>query len=124
MAIAHGLGISFAHIRSGLKSLDCSHADTPGRLDFIDGFAFQVILDYAHNAPEIRAVSAVIGQLDCPGRRIVAFASPGSRAGASKLEQGEMISGDRLGEMQAAFIAARYTSDEIGRLPTVAPNHG
>tara|TARA_B100000809_G_scaffold188725_1_gene187114 strand:+ start:169 stop:378 length:210 start_codon:yes stop_codon:yes gene_type:complete len=48
----------------------------------------------------------------------------GSRAGASKLEQGEMISGDRLGEMQAAFIAARYTSDEIGRLPTVAPNHG
>jgi predicted pyridoxine 5'-phosphate oxidase superfamily flavin-nucleotide-binding protein len=30
----------------------------------------------------------------------------GSRAGASKLEQGEM-SGDRLGEMEAAFIAAR-----------------
>ncbi len=82
VAIAHGLGISFAHIRSGLKSLDCSHADTPGRLDFIDGFAFQVILDYAHNAPEIRAVSAVIGQLDCPGRRIVAFASPGNRSDA------------------------------------------
>ena len=30
----------------------------------------------------------------------------GSRAGASKLDQGEM-SGDRLGEMEAAFIAAR-----------------
>ena len=37
------------------------------------------MLDYAHNPKEFNAVSAVIAQLECPGRRIVAFTSPGNR---------------------------------------------
>ena len=79
VAISQGLGQSFAQIRAGLKSLDCSHADTPGRLDFFDGFPFLVVLDYAHNPTEFSEVSAALAQLDCSGRHIVAFTSPGNR---------------------------------------------
>ncbi len=80
LAIAHGLGASFAHIRAGLEALSCSHADTPGRFDMFTGLPFRVVLDYAHNAQEFRAVSTVIKQLECKGRRIVAFATPGNRS--------------------------------------------
>ena len=79
VAVAHGLGSSYAHIRDGLIGLTGSHTDTPGRLDFFTGFAFRVILDYAHNVQEFRALSAVIKQLECLGRRIIALTSPGNR---------------------------------------------
>ena len=78
VALGHGMGASIADIRAGLLALKPNHQDMPGRLDFFTGFPIQVILDYAHNADKFNAVSAVFNQLECSGRRIVAFTSPGN----------------------------------------------
>ena len=78
-AIAHGLGKSLENIRSGLNSLGVVRADTPGRLDIFDRFSFTVILDHAHNPREFDAVTKILLQMECAGRRIVAFTAPGDR---------------------------------------------
>ena len=51
----------------------------PGRMNFYNEHPFRVILDYAHNAHGMRAVTRTIRELNVNGRRIGVIAAPGDR---------------------------------------------
>jgi cyanophycin synthetase len=112
-AIAHGLGKSLEHIRSGLKSLGIGHDDTPGRLDIFDRLTFTVVLDYAHNAREFKMIATTVMQMECAGRRIVAISSPGNRTD-------EQIHHLGVGAAYDHYICCRR-DDLRGRGPSEVP---
>src|SRR5207237_1146807 len=78
-AIAHGLGVGFEAIRQGLASFELGFATAPGRGNFYDGHPFRVLLDYAHNAHGMTAMTRTLLALPVAGRRIGVLAAPGDR---------------------------------------------
>jgi cyanophycin synthetase len=78
-AIAHGLGIGVENIRQGLRTFTADFFQTPGRLNFYNEHPFRVLLDYAHNAHGMQAMTRLIRGLAVHGRRIGVVAAPGDR---------------------------------------------
>ncbi len=78
-AIAHGLGIGVENIRQGLRTFTADFFQTPGRLNFYNEHPFRVLLDYAHNAHGMQAMTRLIRGLAVHGRRIGVIAAPGDR---------------------------------------------
>ncbi|HEY6321936.1 MAG TPA: cyanophycin synthetase [Thermoanaerobaculia bacterium] len=78
-AIAHGLGIGVENIRQGLRTFTADFFQTPGRLNFYNEHPFRVLLDYAHNAHGMQAMTRLIRGLAVHGRRIGIIAAPGDR---------------------------------------------
>ncbi|HEX5758734.1 MAG TPA: cyanophycin synthetase [Thermoanaerobaculia bacterium] len=79
-AIAHCLGVGVETVRQGLRTFACEFERTPGRLNLYDeGLPFQVLLDYAHNAPAVEALAGALRALPVEGRRIGVLAAPGDR---------------------------------------------
>jgi len=78
-AIAHGLGIEVENIRQGLRTFTADFFQTPGRLNFYNEHPFRVLLDYAHNAHGMQAMTRLIRGLAVHGRRIGVIAAPGDR---------------------------------------------
>jgi len=78
-AIAHGLGIGVENIRQGLRTFTADFFQTPGRLNFYNEHPFRVLLDYAHNAHGMQAMTHLVRGLAVHGRRIGVIAAPGDR---------------------------------------------
>ncbi len=78
-AIAHGLGVGVENIRQGLRTFSTDFFQAPGRLNFYNEHPFRVLLDYAHNAHGMEAVTRTVLELAVHGRRIGGSASPGDR---------------------------------------------
>lgn len=77
VGIARGLGISVEHIVSGLAKFVLGVSTTPGRLNEIPGFPFDVLVDAAHNPHGIRHLVQYVNQRVVDGKRIIVF---GARA--------------------------------------------
>jgi len=80
IAAAMGLGLPREAIIAGLRSFTMSMEYTPGRLNFVDGLPFQIILDFAHNAHGIKAFCKFSNQLPVEGRRILMLVAGGGRS--------------------------------------------
>lgn len=80
--LAWAQGIDIATIRLGISGFHSSAEQNPGRYNFIDGFPFQVLLDFAHNPDGVREVCAVAAQLPVTGRRILCSRGIGSNSAA------------------------------------------
>lgn len=78
-ALAWAQGIDPATIRHALGTFTASVAHNPGRFNFLDGFPFQVFLDYAHNPAGAVELSRVVAELPVTGRRIVCNTHVGNR---------------------------------------------
>ncbi|MEO0997243.1 MAG: cyanophycin synthetase [Pseudomonadota bacterium] len=78
-ALAYNMHIELDGIRQGLRTFGTSFFQVPGRMNIYDEHDFKVILDYAHNAPAVKSMADLVGQLDVSGRRIVVLAAPGDR---------------------------------------------
>ncbi|HEX6901926.1 MAG TPA: cyanophycin synthetase [Thermoanaerobaculia bacterium] len=78
-AVAHGIGVGVDNIRQGLRTFSTDFFQAPGRLNFYNEHPFRVLLDYAHNAHSMEAVSRTVLELAVHGRRIGVIASPGDR---------------------------------------------
>ncbi|HVT15247.1 MAG TPA: cyanophycin synthetase [Thermoanaerobaculia bacterium] len=78
-AIAHGMGIGLENIRQGLRTFTADFFQTPGRLNFYNEHPFRVLLDYAHNAHGMMAMTQMIRGLQVHGRRIGVISAPGDR---------------------------------------------
>jgi cyanophycin synthetase len=78
-AIAHGMGIGVENIRQGLRTFTADFFQTPGRMNFYNEHPFRVLLDYAHNAHGMQAMTRLIRGLTVHGRRIGVIAAPGDR---------------------------------------------
>ena len=111
-AIAHALGVGAETIREGLRTFACEFERAPGRLNlYDDGLPFQVLLDYAHNAPAVAALAATVRALPVAGRRIGVLAAPGDR-------RDEDIRATGAAAAQAFdWIVLREDDDLRGRAP-------
>lgn len=68
-ALAWAQGIPPGVIRKSLATFANTAEQNPGRYNFIEGFPFRVLLDYAHNPEGIRELCGVAGKLDVAGKR-------------------------------------------------------
>ncbi|HEX3525693.1 MAG TPA: cyanophycin synthetase [Thermoanaerobaculia bacterium] len=78
-AIAVGLGLGVDDIRQGLRTFSLDFFQAPGRMNFYNEHPFRVVLDYAHNAHGMQAVTRTIRELAVHGRRLGVIAAPGDR---------------------------------------------
>ncbi|HEU4699223.1 MAG TPA: cyanophycin synthetase [Gemmatimonadales bacterium] len=81
-AMAHALGCSLDQIRHGLQTFDTTFYQAPGRGNLFTQHPFQVVLDYAHNAPAVAAMADYVDRVPVAGRRLVVLAAPGDRRDA------------------------------------------
>ena len=78
-ALAFSMGLSREHIEQGLRTFSTSFFQTPGRMNVFDEHPFKVIMDYAHNAAGVSAMSRLVDSYQISGRKIVVLAAPGDR---------------------------------------------
>jgi cyanophycin synthetase len=92
-ALAYGLKISRENIEHGLRTFTTSFFQAPGRLNVFDEHPFKVIMDYAHNAHGVRAMTGLTDQLLVAGQRIVVLAAPGDRRDEDVIELAKAAAG-------------------------------
>lgn len=78
-ALAWAQGIKTEAIRKALGSFSNTPEQNPGRYNFIEGFHFQVLLDYGHNPDGIKALCDIVGKLPVKGKRRLLNLKLGSR---------------------------------------------
>lgn len=78
-ALAYGMGISRENIEHGLRTFTTSFFQAPGRMNVFDEHPFKVIMDYAHNAAGVAAMSQMVDLFHITGRKTVVLAAPGDR---------------------------------------------
>jgi cyanophycin synthetase len=79
IAAAEQLGLALKDITAAAREFEASPAFNYGRLNFIEGFPFTVIVDYAHNKDAFETFCAFMKSLDVPGRKICTFGLNGVR---------------------------------------------
>jgi len=79
-ALAWAQGLAWDTVRQGLRTFESSVQHNPGRYNFIDGFDFQVLLDYGHNPDGVREICGVARTLPVSGRRLVCVCTVGNLA--------------------------------------------
>ena len=92
-ALAYNMRLSLDDIRQGLRTFDVSFFQAPGRLNIFDDHPFRVIMDYAHNAAAVRAMSNLVDQFEVEGRRLVVLSAPGDRRDQDIEEIADMAAG-------------------------------
>ena len=68
-ALAWAQGVIPETIRAGLGGFANDPQQNPGRYNFIEGFPFQVLLDYGHNPDGVRALCQVAAMIEVSGQR-------------------------------------------------------
>jgi cyanophycin synthetase len=79
MAAAEQLGLALKDITAAVRGFEASPAYNYGRLSFIEGFPFTVIVDYAHNKNAFETFGAFVRTLDIAGQKICTFGLNGAR---------------------------------------------
>lgn len=79
VALAWMMGIDTKAIRQGLQWFDVDFDANPGRFNYIDILPFEVILDFGHNPPGVKAVCEAAFKLSCKGRRLIALRAAADR---------------------------------------------
>lgn len=81
-ALAWGQGIDDQTTRTALGSFRNTADENPGRYNFVEGFPFQLMLDYAHNPDGVRGVCSLVSGLPVAGRRVLCSLIFGTRHSA------------------------------------------
>ena len=90
-AITYAMGVSLENIRQGLRTFSTTFFQAPGRLNVFDQYEFRVVVDYAHNAAAVRALTEAVKHMRRPGGRIIGvIGMPGDRRDQDILEVGEL----------------------------------
>lgn len=109
-AIAYGLGIDIAAIRSGLAGFNSTFEQNPGRLNIYDGHGFRVVMDYAHNPAALTSLMGVIRHMRGNYARVIGTVStPGDRRDEHIRNMG------RIAAENLDFIVFREGPDTRGR---------
>jgi cyanophycin synthetase len=106
LAAAAAAWVAGAHlhdIRQGLRTFSTSYYLAPGRLNMFELDGYRVLVDYAHNAPAVRALGEFVERLAepsaggrrglVPGRRIGVVATAGDRRDDDITELGRVAAG-------------------------------
>ncbi|WP_053076690.1 Mur ligase family protein [Caenimonas sp. SL110] len=79
-ALAHGLGVPFATIRTALTSFQSERRSNPGRMNFIEGLPFRFLLTWSDGAESIRELSQFVKSLPVKGRKRLMYCAVGNRS--------------------------------------------
>ncbi|MES2631894.1 MAG: Mur ligase family protein [Pseudomonadota bacterium] len=79
-ALAHGLGVPFATIRTALSSFQSESHSNPGRMNFIEGLPFRFLLTWSDGAESIRELSQFVKTLEVKGRKRFMYCAVGNRS--------------------------------------------
>ena len=93
IGLAQGLGIPLAEIAVALARFRSDYSDNAGRLNFFEGFPFQVVHDFAHNPPGMRVLCDTLRQIPVAGRRICVLSGIGHRHPEHIRPVAELIAG-------------------------------
>ncbi len=77
--LAWAQNIPYHAIRTGLSDFKSSMEQNPGRMNFIEGFPFKLLLDFSHNPDTVENLTQVIDQISVKGRKIVVIQTIGNR---------------------------------------------
>jgi len=77
--LAQGMGIGWAEIAAGLRACEMTRPGKPGRMIFLPGLPFEVLIEFSANAPAVEAIVAALGEKPDGQRRLCVFAAPGNR---------------------------------------------
>jgi cyanophycin synthetase len=78
-ALAWAQGLRAEDIRGALSTFANSADQNPGRYNFIEGYPFRVLLDYAHNPDGIAELCSVVSSLPVTGSRRLLSLKLGNR---------------------------------------------
>ncbi|RLA51106.1 MAG: cyanophycin synthetase [Gammaproteobacteria bacterium] len=78
-ALAYSMEVPTADIVKGLSSFDNSVEMNPGRYNFIEGYPFKLVVDFAHNHDGLIGLVDFVSKLACTGKKIVLFKAIGMR---------------------------------------------
>ena len=92
-ALAYNMDISLEDIRHGLRTLDSSFFQAPGRMNIYDEHPFKVILDYAHNPAAVQVMCDTVDRFEVEGKKIIVLAAPGDRRDEDIREIAETAAG-------------------------------
>jgi len=90
-ALADGMAIPMESIREGLQTFENSLEHSPGRLNFIEGYAQTVMLDTARQVPSAVTLVDSLERIKVSGRRLCMFETPGNRPDWHFTELGETL---------------------------------
>jgi cyanophycin synthetase len=79
MALALAQDLEVATVRRALGSFINSSDCNPGRYNYVEGFPFQLMVDFAHNADSASKVVEYVGKLPVRGRKILLCRQLGNR---------------------------------------------
>lgn len=80
--LAHGMGLELSEIANGLRACKMTQPGEPGRMIFLSGYPFEVLIEYGANASAIKAILVAIGGKRENQKRICVFAAAGNRPDA------------------------------------------
>ncbi len=101
--IAWGQKLTLQVIRRGLSVFESSLEENPGRLNFIEGFPFKVLLDFSHNPDTIKKLTDLVKLIPVKGKKRVLLQTVGVRHRAHLAE-----SATDLAETFDEFIVNGY----------------
>ncbi|OPX55154.1 cyanophycin synthetase [Oceanospirillum multiglobuliferum] len=77
--LAWAQGVEFNYIKVGLASFTNTPLHNIGRYNFIEGYPFKVLLDFAHNADGVKVLCQAIDSLEVTGKKRVLCLQLGNR---------------------------------------------
>ena len=92
-AAAIALEVPLETIRTGLKGFAADLVHSPGRLSFVEGLDFQLLVDFAHNPAQLQTVTRFIDDYAGDKRRLCLMTVPGNRTDAQILASGAAAAG-------------------------------
>lgn len=114
VALAWAQGLDTAVIRSALSSFHNSFDQNPWRYNFVAGFPFKLLVDYAHNPDGVQELCRVVTEIPVSGRRRLYCQMIGSR----HPEHVDMLASVLVGTFDEIVVACDF--EETHECPAYA----
>ena len=114
-AAAYYSGLPIDSIGEGLRSFRMSFETTPGRLNFVNGLPYSVLMDYAHNPDGFDQILSFLENVEVEGERRLLLAYTGDRKEEDVIEGAQ-----KMAPHFDHFVCRNYLKGR-GQAPEVIP---
>jgi cyanophycin synthetase len=92
-AIAHGLGMDWHFIKEGLAGFHSTCEDNPGRMNFIPGLPYEVLLTWADGPQALSELATFVRRRNAGGRKHLMLCAVGNRPEPYVLDSARSVAG-------------------------------
>jgi cyanophycin synthetase len=111
-AVAHGMGIGFEIIRAALGAFESTYATNPGRMNYIPGLPFQLLLTWADGPQALREIADFARDGHARQDRTLVFYSVGNRPDGFIIDSAKAVAGGFT-----RYVCTEMEEDLRGRQP-------